>query len=171
MRLFIAVNFTGKTRSQLLDLCDELRSKSECGRYSLPENLHLTLIFLGDCDAKQTAAVKTVIDAADFDLFEITIDCVGRFKRKGGDLWWAGVRENKVLSELHRSLAFALCSNGFILEKRKYSPHITLAREVRTDINPWMIEPFGETVSRIDLMKSERLNGKQTYTSIHRREK
>ena len=171
MRLFIAVNFTGKTRSQLLDLCDELRSKSECGRYSLPENLHLTLIFLGDCDAKQTAAVKTVIDAADFDLFEITIDCVGRFKRKGGDLWWAGVRENKVLADLQRNLTFGLCSNGFNLEKRKYSPHITLAREIITDISPWMIEPFGETVSRIDLMKSERLNGKLTYTSIHRREK
>ena len=171
MRLFIAINFTNKTRSQLLALCDELRGKSERGRYSLPENLHLTLIFLGDCDAKQTATVKSVIDAANFEPFEITIDCVGRFRRNGGDLWWAGVRENKVLSELHRSLAFALCSNGFILEKRKYSPHITLAREVRTDINPWMIEPFGETVSRIDLMKSERLNGKQTYTSIHRREK
>jgi len=171
MRLFIAVNFTSITRSQLLALCDELRGKSERGRYSLPENLHLTLVFLGDCNAKQAAAVKSVIGAAHFEPFEITIDCVGHFKRNGGDLWWAGVRENKVLSELQRNLTFALCSNGFNLEKRKYSPHITLAREVITDMSPWMIEPFGETVSGIDLMKSERLNGKLTYTSIHRREK
>ena len=166
MRLFIAINFNNETRSQLLALCDELRGKSERGRYSLPENLHLTLAFLGECDTKQTAAVKSVLDAVNFEHFDITIDCVGRFKRDGGDIWWAGVRENKVLSELQRKLTSGLCSQGFHLDKRKYSPHITLAREVVTDMKPWSIEPFGETVSRIDLMKSERINGKMTYTSI-----
>ena len=40
-----------------------------------------------------------------------------------------------------------------------------------TDIKPWQIEPFGETVGTIDLMKSERINGKLTYTSIFRRGK
>jgi len=32
-----------------------------------------------------------------FEPFDITIDCAGRFKRDSGDIWWAGVRENKVL--------------------------------------------------------------------------
>jgi len=171
MRLFIAINFNDETRSQLLALCDELRGKSERGRYSLPENLHLTLAFLGECDAKQTAAVKSVFDAVNFEPFDITIDCVGRFKRDGGDIWWAGVRENKVLSELQRNLTSGLCSQGFNLDKRKYSPHITLAREVVTDMKPWSIDPFGESVSRIDLMKSERINGKLTYTPIYLHEK
>jgi hypothetical protein len=38
-----------------------------------------------------------------------------------------------------------------------------------TDAVPWQIEPFGEMVYKIDLMKSERINGKLTYTSIYRR--
>jgi len=171
MRLFIAINFTNETRAQLLALCDELRSKSERGRYSLPENLHLTLAFLGECNDKQTTAVKSVLDSVNFEPFDITVDCIGRFKRDGGDIWWAGVRESKVLSELQRDLTSGLCSQGFNLDKRNYNPHITLAREVVTDMKPWSIEPFGETISRIDLMKSERINGKLTYTSIYRREK
>ena len=55
------------------------------------------------------------------------------------------------------------------MDGRKYSPHITLGREVVTDTRPWRIEPFGETISTIDLMKSERINGKLTYTAIYTR--
>ena len=169
MRLFIAINFTTETRSQLLALRDELRDKSERGRYSLLENLHLTLVFLGECDAKQTSAAKFSLDAVNLEPFNITVDCIGRFKRYGGDLWWAGIRENKALTDLQQELTSVLCSHGFKLEKRKYSPHITLAREVVTDIKPWTIEPFSEKVNTIELMKSEHINGKLTYTAMFSR--
>jgi hypothetical protein len=45
-----------------------------------------------------------------------------------------------------------------------------MGREVVMDTAPWQIEPFGETVSRIDLMKSERVNGKLTYTASYTKE-
>ena len=166
MRLFIAINFTNETRSRLLALRDELRGKSERGNFSAPENLHLTLAFLGECDGKQTSAVKSVLSAVSFEPLDITIDCIGRFKRDGGDIWWAGVRDNKALSDVQKTLTSGLYANGFVLDNRKYSPHITLGREVVTDVKPWAIEPFGETVGTIDLMKSERINGKLTYTAI-----
>ncbi|MCL1819101.1 MAG: RNA 2',3'-cyclic phosphodiesterase [Oscillospiraceae bacterium] len=171
MRLFIAVNFNNETRSRLLALRDELRGKSQRGNFSAPENLHLTLAFLGECDDKQTAAVKSVLDTVSFELFNITIDCVGRFKRDGGDIWWAGLHGSKPLLDLQRELTDKLNVAGFALEKREYKPHITLGREVVTDIKPWVIEPFNETIGTIDLMKSERINGKLTYTSIYRRGK
>ena len=168
MRLFIAVNLNDKTRSRLLALRDELHGKSQRGNFSAPENLHLTLAFLGECDSKQTAAVKSVLDTVSFEPFNITIDCIGRFKHDDGDIWWAGLNESKQLSDLHQKLTADLCSHGFNIDKRKYNPHITLGREVVTDVKPWVIEPFGETVSAIDLMKSERINGRLTYTSIYR---
>ena len=169
MRLFIAINFNTGTRNKLIALCDELRSHSERGGFSLPENLHLTLAFLGECDDKQTAAAKAAMDTAVFDPFEILIDRIGRFKRnhRGGDIWWVGIRENKNLLDLQQNLTSGLRSRGFNLEKRKYNPHITLAREVKTDATPRSIEPFGEPISMIDLMKSERINEKLTYTSIY----
>jgi len=167
MRLFFAINFNEATKQGLLALRDELRGDSSGGRFSLPENLHLTLAFLGECDGKQSAAAKSVLDAIGFEPFDIKIDCVGCFKRDGGDIWWAGVRENKILSDLQRTLTAGLCSKGFICDKRRYNPHITLGREIVTTDNPRQIEPFGETLTSVELMKSERIGGKLTYTAIH----
>ena len=171
MRLFVAINFNNETRSRLLAFRDELRSTSKRGNFTVPENLHLTLAFLGECDGKQTSAIKSVLTTVSFEPFDIAVDSVGRFKRDGGDIWWAGLRESKPLIELQRELTDKLVTAGFSLDKRKYNPHITLGREILTDVKPWKIEPFGETVSLVDLMKSERINGKLTYTSIYRRGK
>jgi 2'-5' RNA ligase len=167
MRLFIAANFTDETRSRLLALRDELRSRSERGNFSAPENLHLTLAFLGECDAKQAAAAKAAMDAINFVPFNAVIDRVGRFKRDGGDIWWAGLREDKALMGAQRDLANRLSIAGFNLETRKYSPHITLGREMAADCSFGKIEPFGEAVKRIELMKSERVSGKLAYTAVY----
>jgi len=170
MRLFIALNFTAETKSRLLALRDDLRTQSQRGNFSQPENLHLTLAFLGECDARQTAAAKQAMAAVNFAPPEIIIDRVGRFRRDGGDIWWAGVKETPALMALQRDLTERLRAAGFALEQRKYSPHITLGREILTDAAPWAIEPFGETVPRVELMKSERVQGKLTYTTIFARE-
>ena len=168
MRLFIAINFNDATLSGLIALRDGLRDKAVRGRFSASENLHLTLVFLGECDAKQEAAAKAAMDEVNFEPLNVTIDRVGRFRRDGGDIWWAGVRVNEQLLNLHRDLTDKLTAAGFELEKRRYSPHITLGREVVTKELPRKIEPFGETVSAIELMKSERVRGKLTYTAIHK---
>ncbi|MCL1809871.1 MAG: RNA 2',3'-cyclic phosphodiesterase [Clostridiales bacterium] len=169
MRLFIAVNFNNDTKSRLLALRDELRDKSSDGNFSLPENLHLTLVFLGECDERQAAAVKSVIGRVRFAPFGIAIDRIGRFKRDGGDIWWAGVRENQPLMDLQGELTDKLVEAGFGLEKRRYSAHVTLGRRVETSMRPRGLEPFGEAVEAIDLMRSERVNGKLTYTSIYKK--
>jgi len=159
MRLFIAINFNNETRTRLLSFRNELRLHSERGNFTTPENLHLTLLFLGECDDRQTTAAKQVMDGLVFEPFDVQIDHVGCFKRTGGDIWWAGVQENTTLSKLYHAL------NN---EKREYSPHITLGREVVTDYRPQRIEPFGETINSIDLMKSERIKGKLIYTPIYK---
>ena len=167
MRLFVAVNFTDPTRARLAALRDELRQKAACGRFSASENLHLTLVFLGECDAEQVTSAKAAMDAVNFSgPFTVTVDRIGRFRRNRGDIWWAGVRESKPLSNLYQDLTDKLAAAGFEIEKRKYSPHITLAREVVTNEPPGEIEPFNETVSAIELMKSEHIRGKLTYTVI-----
>jgi len=167
MHLFVAVSFNEDTLSQLRILSDELRCHSECGRFTLPGNMHLTLAFLGECDAEQTTKVKATLNAIDFEPFDIVIDFIGRFKRSGKELWWAGVKENAELLKLQQRLSDDLISAGFRFDKRKYSPHITLGREIKTDAVPKSIDPFGENVSKIDLMKSEHVNGKLIYTAIH----
>jgi len=176
MRLFVAINLNSETKGGLLALRDELRAGAEQGNFSLPENLHLTLAFLDECDQKQASAAKAAMSAVSFEPFELLIERVGRFGGRGGErggqaeaLWWAGVRVNEPMAKLHRELNDSLAAAGFSLDTRKFSPHITLGRRVVSDAAPRRIEPFGETVSHIDLMKSERVFGKLTYTAIFRK--
>lgn len=167
MRLFIAIRFHQETGSRLLELRDELRTITERGRFTEPENLHLTLVFLGECDSQQAAAARSAMDQIQFAAFPIQIDRIGRFQRDRGNVWWAGVGESQPLLELQQKLAEALTLAGFVLEKTRYSPHITLGRKVMAAIPPWTIEPFGEMVCQIDLMVSEQIGGKLTYSPIY----
>jgi len=167
MRLFVAINFNNDTRAQLIRIRDELRSRSERGNFSLPENLHLTLAFLGECDILQTSAAKAAMDSIRFDPFPITVERIGNFR---GELWWVGLKLTPQLSRLQQELSDTLNSKGFILESRRFRPHITIGREIVLYARPWNIELFGETVDTIDLMKSEHINGRLTYTKIHSKE-
>ena len=165
MRLFIAVNFNDETGARLLSLRDELSGQSRRGNFTAPENLHLTLVFIGETNPKEVDAIKATMDAITFAPFTAKIDRLGTFSR--GTLWWAGLREDNGLMGLQREVERKLALCGYQTDDRRYHPHITLGREVATDAKPWPIEPFGETVGKIDLMKSERIGGKLTYTAIY----
>lgn len=168
MRLFIAINVNADTRSRLCSLGDRLKSRSRRGTFVPPENLHLTLAFLGERDENETAKVRLAMNAVTVQPMDLRVERLGQFRRPDGDIWWAGLRADKALLDLQLGLTNELAAAGFALERRKYTPHITLARRVVADATPWPIEPFGETARIIDLMKSERINGKLTYLSIHR---
>jgi 2'-5' RNA ligase len=168
MRLFIAINFNDETRLRLLALRDKLRGKSEHARFTLPENLHLTLAFIGEVSPKKAPKISAILETVDFDPFNAEINRLGAFS--GGALWYAGLREDEPLMPLQREITRKLALCGFEMDGRKYSPHITLGREIVTDAKPWAIEPFGETVGAIELMKSERIGGKLTYTAVYTRD-
>ncbi|MDR2047034.1 MAG: RNA 2',3'-cyclic phosphodiesterase [Clostridiales bacterium] len=199
MRLFVAINFKGGTPERLTALGNELSARSAHGNFTPTENMHLTVVFLGECDESRTAAAKAALAETEFKPFDIEIDYVGRVKRAGsGDIWWAGVKTGKPLLDLRRAVCEKLTAAGFPLENptyrhgktparrhtgrtddpaaerasfeaRVYAPHITLGRGVTTDFEPKRINPFGETVTEIDLMRSDMLNGGLVYTSIYRR--
>ncbi len=167
MRLFVAINFNDETRARLLALRDELRSRSARGNFSAPENLHLTLAFIGEVSPKKVEKVEAILETVAFEPFDVSINRLGTFSR--GTLWWAGLREDKPLMDLQREVEHKLALCGFEMDGRKYSPHVTLGREVVTDVSPWRIEPFGETVTSVELMKSERIGGRLIYTAVYRR--
>lgn len=173
MRLFVAINFGNDTRAKLLALRDKLQSRSQRGNFSAPENLHLTLAFLGECDDRQISSAKQIVTATKFEPFELTIGGYGKFTPDKPDICYAGVMNTPELFALQRNLYDNLCVRGFKLDNRKYWPHITLGREVvLRDISKTTsevrLEQFGETVRMIELMKSERIGGNLTYTAIAR---
>jgi 2'-5' RNA ligase len=139
----------------------------------LPENLHLTLAFIGEVSPKKLDKIVAILNTVELSTFDITIEQLGAFSPKGnraqsGATWWAGVQKDKTLMLLQREITYKLAICGFPMDGRKYKPHITIGREVVTAHAPWMFAPFGETVTSFELMKSERIDGKLTYTELHR---
>jgi len=168
MRLFIAINFPDEIKTIIAKVRDSIKDNAIRGSFSFDENLHLTLVFLGECDFRQTEIIKSVMNETKFSNFTLTTDKVGFFKRDGGDIWWISLKENRPLSDLQANLTNNLISRGFNLDSRKYTPHITFGRQVKLPagfVRP-EIQNVNFNISSIELMKSERINGKLTYTPV-----
>ncbi len=175
MRLFIAVNFNENIKNMLSDIIRKLRPHTRQGSYTLTENLHLTLVFLGEVEPdridKVTRAMKEMIGTS----FELKLGGLGHFRRDGGDIYWIGVENNEILQDMQSQLAKLLIRAGFSIEERKFKPHLTIGRRIIFN-NSFNEKEFSRTlpemsmeVNHISLMKSERINGRLTYTEIFSR--
>ena len=169
MRLFIAINFPEEIKAIVAKIRNSLKEEALRGNFSLDENLHLTLVFLGECDVQQTKDIQSVLDDSIFSQFTLMLEKAGYFKRDGGDTWWIGLKENKTLSLLQAELTAHLKQKGFILETRKYVPHVTIGRQVKMPagfVKP-KVPQVSFNITSIELMKSERINGKLVYTKVY----
>lgn len=171
MRLFIAIDFSEEIKDKLSKIIQELKTQSKRGNFTARENLHLTLVFIGE--SNNVSAVTEAMDRVKAGSFDISVGGLGRFRRDGGDIYWIGVSKNSYLTALYGSLYKELCEKGFKLESREYKPHLTLGREVivNEDFDKGefdrKIQKIDSIVNKITLMKSERINGKLTYTPVY----
>lgn len=162
MRLFIAINFSKEVKDILLEAIDELRSQSISGNFTRPENLHLTLAFIGE--SENIPAIRNVIDRCAVPAFDMTVQGAGHF----GDLYWVGIENNPILKSLAEKLRTDLRASGFDIEAKAFKPHITIARQLTANKPVSISVPeTSMKVSRVSLMKSERINGKLTYTEVY----
>lgn len=174
MRLFIAINFNEEIKDHLATAIKGLKDGSLRGNFTKRENLHLTLVFIGE--SSRVNEITAAMDKADEKAFEITLGRLGKFKRNGGDIYWAGVDKTSSLTGIYNKLYEGLKACGFELESREYKPHLTLGREVvlKSSFDEKAFEltvpQMKMTVNKISLMKSERIDGKLTYTSIYDKE-
>lgn len=169
MRLFIAINFDSATKDRLIQLQTRLR-ESLRGNFSRPENLHLTLAFLGEVPPQRVAAVRRAMDTLCFAPVTLCFDRLGSFGRTDdGCILWCGIRENAALRTVQAALVAALAQQGFPPEERRFAAHITLAREaaVRQPVEPLFGAPFSYTADQLSLMCSDRIQGRLTYTELY----
>ena len=173
MRLFIAINFEPEIKDRLMEISKELQNRSIKGSFTFENNLHLTLAFIGET-AKLTET-KKAMDAVFEKPFGLCLNGLGKFRRLGGDIYWVGVERNEALLRIYQQIYTKLTAEGFALENREYTPHLTLGRQVILQENQTlddlgkMFLPISQKVEGISLMKSERINGRLTYTEIYAR--
>ena len=163
MRLFIAIQFDDEILDELREFQEDLKAKGVKGRYTVMENLHLTLAFIGDYGNPDD--VLDAMEQADFRPLEITLDGVGNF----GDLFWVGLADNPPLAAFVKRLRHSLADSGIPFDRKRFSPHITLIRDYYCPEGrvPVTDPPAGRmTVNRISLMRSDRGKNGMIYTEI-----
>jgi 2'-5' RNA ligase len=171
MRLFIAVNLDNAVKKQLLEIQAQLRSQCTRGNFTRPENLHLTLAFLGETPEEKAAYLLQIMGDVQVPLLEVSFNHTGCFTHSHKELWWVGADESCPdlyrLRVIHGDLIKRLSDTGFSVDKRPFSPHITLGREIkRLRQISLKCNEMKVKVDRISLMKSEHIGGVLTYTEL-----
>ena len=125
MRLFVAVPLPDDLRARLAGLAGGVPN----ARWVAPENLHLTLRFIGEVDRAQARDVDSALVKISSPAFTLSLAGVDRFG-VGRNLrsLWVGVDESAELSRLHGKIEHALQQSGLPPEGRKFKAHVTLAR-------------------------------------------
>jgi 2'-5' RNA ligase len=125
MRLFVALTLPEDIRQRLSGLANGLPG----ARWVKPENLHLTLRFLGEVDNLAAADVDDALAKIQCPGFDLGLNGIGHFGegRKLRALW-VGVDASAELLRLREKIEQALIRVGLPPEPRKFKPHITLAR-------------------------------------------
>ena len=163
MRLFIAIQFEEKIIDAITDFQDDLKAQGVTGNYTLRENLHITLAFIGEYGKPDD--ILDVMEQVDLFPVEIRLEGVGRF----GDLFWVGLSENPELVGYVKRLRRKLSEYGIPYDKKRFTPHITVIRkaEYRNGRIPVMEAPGGcMTVTRVSLMRSDRGRYGMIYTEV-----
>lgn len=169
MRLFIAINFEEIIKQRLLDLQKTIASQSISGRWIRYDNLHLTLCFIGEVNSSYKDKIIEILNGIKHKAFDIEISHIGEFRnRNNGDIVWIGIKENPLLQALGQELTKALNNIGLSIDNRPYLPHITLGRQVvRAERYKIKNTTLSTKVKKLDLMLSERKNGKLIYSILY----
>ena len=170
-RLFVAIRPPAQIRDHLI----AAQGGIEGARWQDDEQLHLTLRFIGDVDARTGDEIVLALGGVRAAPFDIALNGVGTFDRKGRiDTIWAGVTSHEPLTNLHKKIDHALVRLGLPPEGRAYRPHITLARgRLSSPVDTFLANnaaltspPF--TVTHFGLFESSLGSDGARYTLVER---
>jgi len=176
-RVFFAIWPDAAAQKRLAELAEQLEVVCD-GRKARVENIHLTLVFLGEVSVSQLDALcqaANEVRGAGAQAFDFAVEEVHCWKHNR--IAYAGTAKvPQGLLDLVNALQRALFAAGFAFDRQAYVPHITLVRkarcpapsiELRTGL-PELAQPIVWPVREWVLVKSGQANGRSGYTPIGR---
>ncbi len=179
MRAFIAIELPDDVRRKLASIQEELKKANADIKWVKPENIHLTLKFLGNIPDDKIEKIKALLDkiASRHGKFEAILFKIGAFpKLEYPRVIWVGMDKGCNLAEEIAVKIEDGCEHiGFAKEKRPFSAHLTLGR-VRTGKNKvalkekllsTAVKPQSFIVDKIILFQSTLTPRGPIYTPLH----
>jgi len=129
VRLFIALDPSPEVCQNLERLLARLRPTARL-RWSRPQNIHLTLKFIGEWPESRLAELRQALgDCAPPPTFQVRVAGLGFFPNpRAPRVFWAGIAPCPELIQFAGDIDLALAALGVPREQRPYSAHLTLAR-------------------------------------------
>ena len=181
-RVFCAIDLTREVREKVLAQSISLRKAlpEAHASWSKPDNIHLTLKFLGDIPQSRVGSLSTAAAHASRGLesFSISVQGSGVFPTRGQPrVLWIGIEDLEgKLGELYRRLEEESAKAGFSKEVRAFHPHLTVARLRKPEGAHALAEahkqmhfaPIEFSVSELLVIRSELSSAGSKYTTISR---
>ena len=130
-RVFLSIDIENQT---LLPLISETQNKLDRSLAKMKlveiENIHFTLRFLGDTSLTRIEEMKSSLIQIQVDPFEIVVHGVGAFPNsRRPRVIWIGVNQNaERIRDLKIEIDSRLKEFGYKPEKKRFTPHATIAR-------------------------------------------
>jgi len=105
-----------------------LRGGLPGARWIDKENYHITLRFIGDVDGRTADAVAESLEQISRTSFSLQLNGLGAFGSRKPHSVWAGITMTPELNDLQAELERRIRRVGLEPERRKFAPHVTLAR-------------------------------------------
>ncbi len=174
MRIFYALTFSEETKKALSLYRDGVANISQKGHFTDSDNFHMTLEFIGEVPNGDIDMYLEVLNELRLTDMMIEASFIGRFqngKKKDRHIVWMGIEPNSAVSKTHKQLHRCLAEQDCDVEQRKFTPHITLGRQVilHEPLESLIIEPLKIKPNGIALMESKRVGDHLVYVPVAER--
>jgi 2'-5' RNA ligase len=171
VRCFIALRTDQTERGGLAGWLETARRFSELA-VTPPDNLHLTLQFLGEIDDPSVEQAKDAVRAAVTTNtasagWSLEWAAPGAFpSRNRPRVLWMGIAEDPRLRNLHAVLQKELRARGLLAEERGFRPHLTLARVRSRDLRGPLPAEVMAHLDAVPALPPSKIRGLVLYRSI-----
>jgi len=178
MRIFIGIKFDKTTIEKISQSLKPFKEFPTPIRWVKPENVHLTLKFIGEVNEEKKIQIEEVLSKISFqaDSVEISISGFGKFgQREDLNIFWAGIKNNPELNSIYNQIEKALSNININRETRSFKPHLTLGRNKKKfDFKSFfsIIEKYTDlsivtfTVDKFQIFKSTLSSQGPVYTIL-----
>jgi 2'-5' RNA ligase len=177
MRLFVALAISAEQRENVAALIDTLRAADPAPRWINPQNLHITLKFIGEIPQEKLDSLcdaLTVVRTPDgFSVELLGLDFFPNERRPS--VAWIGLRPAAPLVGLAGQIDRVLGTVGIPSEARPFVPHLTIARFKHTRLAAGLVAQFSKrqqqsfgsvNATEFHLMQSKLRAGGAEYTTL-----
>lgn len=132
IRSFLAFELPSEIKKVVARVSEELRQSTLKARWVKVDNIHLTVVFMGNIETEDIPAIAQGVNEVcqTFGSFDLSIKGVGCFpNRSNPRVLWLGLDGDlEPMSDFRDALQGNLTGFGIKEEKRKFKPHLTLGR-------------------------------------------